>query len=706
MSTITYKISLNNAAAVTLAAAGISSAVLSKKTNGIDTLTIGIKVASIADAPDFAFGDKIDLIKHTASIPAVDDCIFSGTVEDIPPSAMAAGSQIFTYVVKGPANDLQLCDFSQRWTYTDTTDGSSVKDYEPTVVLGSSNLGVRITSGDQVSQVIDYAILRGLNIQSGTFAAGVTTPYDERSNITCWDAIVSMLRYTPDYCLQWDYNTVDVDGHYCPTAHFIAPATMATLSYAKTALSGAAFTPRYDSQVPGILIIFNYTGTYDGNAVKVRTTQTAGNSTHPRRVSLVFDLEGSTTNFAKQTVEVEPYPTDWTGTSGRAWLVTQIPWLADIADADWTVHAVTSDGALTLPNRLISGSIISWMNVDEELETFTADITYTKRDASSGVVTKEQKKVPFKCRSTDATSKEYKKQTEYIEPEPVPSDLASNLYASWSALQFDGQFSFKEQTCTAALKPGMKINITGTITEWATMAALTQDITYDLYSGLTSVTTGSCSRIEADNLMSIYRAARGRRYSTRRLQRDEPADVNGIDGAQGTSQSDTSDGSPADQIHRLRVVDVDGGSRNHQIDLFPATTTFETPANEAATLITPREMVQPYMADGVLKAKLAQVLCSEGYGSEIPLGGSRPADPSSPATRGANSETDLSSSAAYNPLSPGANDGLDIWVSLGSFYDDAAGTPVLKDFRVKLTFPNAICPTISAAAVVTIDQPV
>jgi len=703
---ITHTISINNAVAVTMASLGISSAALGKKTNGVDTLNLTVSLGSIADVASFAFGGKVDLIQTTASIPPVVKCIFSGTVEEIPRQAMGGGNQSVNYVIYGPAYSLQRCDFSQRWTYTSATDGSAIKDYEPTVCLGNSNLGVRITSGVQISEVIDYAILRGVNIAKGTFALGVTTPYDERSNITCWDAIVSMLRYTPDYCIRWDYDTVDGDGHYQPTCHLVNPELMTTAAYAVTSLQSATFVPRLDIQVPGILIIFNFTGSYDGQPVKYRTTQTAGAATDPRRVSLVFELEGMTQTFSRQEIVVEDYPADWTDATGKAWLKAQIPWLASIADGDWSVASVTGNGALELPSRLISGSIIDWMKVDQENETFTAVVTYTKRDAEGGVVTKEKKDIPFTCLSTDATTKEYKQRTDLQEPEPVPSDLAANLFASWNRLHYDGSFSFKEQVCTCTISPGYKVSITGSLTAWATMAAIVQDVTYDLFNGSTSVTTGTCGRLEADNLMSIYRAARGRRFSTRVLQRDEPADENGIPGAQGTSKSDTADGAPADQIHRLRVVDVDAGDLTHQIDLFPATTTFDAPANGAATLITPRERVQPYMVDGVLKAKLAQVLCSDGYGSEIPLGGSRPADPSNPLILGTASEgaSDDALTDTYNGVSPGAYDGVQIFLETRDRYMDA-GSKILYAYGRWLTFPAAIAPTTSAETRIEIDSP-
>ncbi len=703
---ISYLIKHNTAAPATLAASGIGVALLTIKANGLDTLALTVNSASFGGAAAFAFGDTIAVLKRSSDYPATADvCIFVGTVEEIPRQAIGGAEQTLSYVVYGPTYALQRCHFSQQWTYR-TAEGVSTKAYEPTVCLGESNAGVRIASGPQIEQAIDYAIAVGVPILKGTIAAGVTVPFDERQNITCWDAIVSMLRYTPDYVFTWDYNTTD-GGVYTPSATLSAPASMSAVTKAVTSLSSGSLVPRYDIQVPGITIIFNYTDTIDGVTSKTRVTQTAGTTDNPRSLFLAYDLEGYNITYLKQDVEVEDYPADWTAAAGKTWLKAQVPWLATLADGDWTVTSCTGDGASGHPARLISGSVADWMSVDQEPETFTALISYTKKDDSSGVVEQAQKKVQFQCISTDAVTKTYRKQGDFLGPEPVPADLASSLYTSWSRLHWDGSISYREQTCSADLLPGMLLRISGSLAAWASMDAVVQDTTLDLYTGTTSVRCGTCDRLEADNLMAIFRAARGRSFCFRRESRDEPDSSSGdIPGTGSTPKSDTTDGSPAERINRLRIVAQDVNADTQTIDLYPAAVLFEAEADQAAQTIAPRERVVPYMDEGVLKSKLAQVLCSEGYGAEIPVAGTRPADPSSPATRGANTETDFTSSAAYNPLSPGAGeDGLSLWVSMGCFYDHTASPPLLKEFRVKLTFPNAICPAVTAAAAITIEAP-
>lgn len=703
---MTYLIKRNALAPVTLAAAGINSATLNYRANGLDTLTFSIAVASFYATPlAFSHADTIAIIQRPANHPASPDrCVFVGTIERTPPQATAGAEQTHAYEVYGPAYDLQLCEYSQQWTYR-TSAGVSTKSLEPTVCLGESNNGARLTTGGQITEVINHAIARGVKIQLGTIATGVTAPFDERQNIKCWDAIISMLRYTPDYVLHFDYDT-SLAGTYAPTAHLTPPASMPVKALAVTSLFHAEIDPRNDIRVPGIAITFNYTGNIDGTTTRTRATQLAGTPSHPRAVHLAYDLEGTNITYLKQEVEVDAYPTDWLTPAGKTYLENQIPWLASLSE--YTLEAVTRSGTKDYPARLTSGSIASWMQKGQESETITAEIIYTQKDSSSGIVEKATKKVSFTALSTNAKSTTYVQQSSFLGPEPVPPDLATNLYASWNRLHCDGRVTYIAQSCPADILPGHALNITGGLPSWANMKAIVQDASLDLIAGSTTLTTGTCERLEADNLMSIFRAARGRSFCYRRQSRDAPDSSSGdIPGTGTTATSNTADGAPAEQIHRLRVLDKDPSDITHIIDLFPGSTAFATPADKTATTIAPRERLTPYLdAQGKIQAKLVQVLCSDTYGDPIPLGGARPADPTSAVTKGTKTEADNSGSTAYDPLNPGTGeDGASIWLSLGSYYDHTATAPVLKEYRVKLTFPNAICPTISAAESITIDTP-
>ncbi len=705
---ITWLIKKNTDAPVTLADAGVTGCLLTLRANGVDSLVFTQSNDWVA-APTWPWSTKVCLIRRDSDASPTDRCVFVGTVEMTPRQAEGGGPQSITYTALGPTYALQLCDYMQEWAYT-TDAGAASTIYEPTVVLGEDNNGTRLASGGVINHAAAYAVARGVSIDIGTIAAGVTVPFDERSNIKVWDAIVAMLRYTPDYVVWWDYNH-QVSGAYVPALNVTDPATMTAVSRALVngAASGASFTPRYDIRVPGIMIIYRWTGDWDGRTVKSRVTETAGASTDPRRVALVYDLDGVHASFIQQEVEVEDYPADWTGTAGKAALAARIPWLSNLTSSDWSVVSVTRGaGSHNYPARLLNGAVPSWTTKHSENDTFTAKVAYEIKATDTGhTLDKGTKDLTFSAVSTDAVTRTYRKMTEWVEPEPVPTGMAAALFASWNRLHYDGQVTFHGQECDFGIGLAQLLSCTGGLTEWATMAAVVQDVTYDIGGGKVTVKTGTCGRLEADNLMAVYRAARGRRFSYLRLGRDsaDASDGNKIDGASATPNDSVADGTPACLRKRFAVEAADSGSRVHLVDINPAAIAFATAGNAAAQTLQLREVMIPYDDSGTIKAKLAQALCGALYGDPVTLGGGRPADPASPAVLGQDSEgtSDAAVSTAYNGVS--ATTGVSVWVCTRIRFDHSAGTPVLYAYMSKLTWPAAIAPTVSGQTRVEIDTP-
>lgn len=573
MATVTWYIKKNTDAPATLAALGVTGCVPGLKLNGVDAITFTQSNDWLA-APLWPYGTKVALIKRTVDGEVTtDECEFVGTVEGIPRAAQGGGSQALTYVAFGPAYDLQRCDYSQEWTYT-KADGTTAQIYEPTVVLGEDNNGTRLLSGGVISHAASYAISRGVQIDLGTIAAGVAIPLDERDNIKVWDAITAMLSYTPDYGLWFDYNH-QVAGEYVPALNVTAPGDMPAVSKALigVAATTAQFAPRNDIRTPGIQIIYRWTGEYDGREVKSRVIEQAGDCESFKRVSLVFDLEGSRSVFIKQDIEVEDYPADWTSAAGKATLIKLVPSLASIPDADWSVVSCTRPGSVnSYPARLISGTVPDWTDKECESDVFTVRISYYAYSTdTSNLLERGEKIFNFRTVSTNAITKTYKKQTEWVEAEGVPAGLAAALLASWNRLHYDGTVTFHEQDCAFDIKPGMRLRCTGGLAEWETMDAIVQDVTYDLAKGTTTVRVGTCGRLNADNLLAVYRAARGRRFSQRRLGRDsgDGTDGNQIAGPDKTPNDNGSDGTPPCMLKYLAVEHKNASDILHRVEIDP-----------------------------------------------------------------------------------------------------------------------------------------
>jgi hypothetical protein len=618
MSTVTHLIKKNAEEPVTLAAAGITYCAPSYKANGVDTLVFSQSRNWLA-ASGWPHLTKVALLERTVDGETTTDrCLFVGWVEGIPRQAAGGGSQSLTYTAYGPAYALQRCDYSQEWTYT-KDDGTTGTAYEPTVVLGEDNNGTRLTSGQVISHAAAYAISRGVPIDLGTVAAGVAVPIDERDNIKVWDAAVAMLSYTPDYVLWFDYDH-QVDGVYVPALNLTAPGSMTAVTKALIGATaeGARFDPRYDIQVPGIQITYRWTGEYDGRTVKSRYVDSAGDVDDYRRVSLVYDLEGSRSVFVSQDVEVQGYPADWTDATGKAALVALIPTLAQLPLADWSVTSVTRAASVhAYASRLLSGSVPAWTGKHTERDTFAVRIAYSAYASDTDHLLEEgSKDFTFTAVSTDAITKTYRKQSEWVEAETVPAGLAAALYASWNRLHYDGQVTFHEQRALFDMLPGMLLRCTGGLTEWETMDAVIQDVSVDLATGTTTVRVGTCGRLQADNLLAIFRAARGRRFSLLRLGRDDgdATDGNQVEGAEKTPNDTVASGVPPCLRQRFAVEAKNANDTLHRVEISPASLSPDdigTPEDIAQTLeLRPIELMEK---DGPTEAGDARVAIYKAY---------------------------------------------------------------------------------------------
>ena len=602
----TYLIQLNAGTLQTLEAAAITSLQLHYVSNGVDTLTLTKKWSLLSGiVQPYAYGDIIRLFYRDPLATPTDKCVFVGKIETLPLQAdpLNTGS---TYIAKGPTFDLQRCDYSQSWYYRNAL-GELAQDFDPNVCLCDNN-GNRITTGQQIAAVVNYAATRGLNVATGTIAPGMFAPYDQKSNITCWDAVIAMLRFTPDHVVWWDYDN-KVSGAYVPALNATASTAMPAVMLAHNALNQISLSARHDLVVPGIQVIFDMTSTVDSQTYRSRSLQTAGDHTHPRRLSLLYPLDGFHSTTQKQPIEVEAYPPLGTDAATKSWAHANVLWLRRLIYTEWKLKSVTRSGSLALPNRLTKGSAPDWLErkVDFEEENITLKVEYTVKNAGGTAIKKETKDITIKVTSTAAVSKTYTRQGSFQSAEEEPTNFAADLYASWSVLHYAGSLGLKQQTPSPSLRPGQVINVTGAVAAWATMAAIIQDTTINLPSGQITHNLGPCPRLEADTLMAIFRSVRARRFSTERMTRNNPDDTADIWGSSINPASSISDGAPSDKTEHMTIESADG---TKTISLQSTDLT-----GEGAQVMKPRE-IKVIESDGatppVLTQKKYQIMATEG----------------------------------------------------------------------------------------------
>jgi hypothetical protein len=192
-------------------------------------------------------------------------------------------------------------------------------------------------------------------------------------------------------------------------------------------------------------------------------------------------------------------------------------------------NRLTADGAAIndeLVHELIGGSITDWMEnyqgIVKEEQIVSAYIAYEVTSPSDA--TKKSREVHrFTARilATNAQQRTYNFVTDnsYTEPEAIPSGLAASVLAAIDTLPWDGRFELVEQECTGLARVGKVVNLTGSLTAWATMAALVQRVKFMLDAGRTEITVGPPRQIGPDDLVEIYRVNRYRERVTSYMTR-------------------------------------------------------------------------------------------------------------------------------------------------------------------------------------------
>jgi hypothetical protein len=626
--TINWYVSSNGTSWTLCSTAGICNPVLTYRTNGIDELTWQMPGDFLAD-PAYSYGSTIYLACGvTTDGTTVYTCRFVGRITSIPRQA-ASASEVLSYRASGGWWWLEQVTYAQQWQTIRSLDNALVNTNILRVVLGQSDAGLYIDSGAQISSAVAYAIAVGAPLALGTIDTLATLPCSEHICLRCADVIRQLLRFQPDVVCWFDYDN-RVDGVPVPKFYCRAPANLSTVSVPvlATDLDTITMTPRYDIQVPGVHIMYEQTHTYNGASYRNIATDDAGTATDARAPGLYFELQGSSAQTVEQAVVVVDYPAS-PYTDKTFWRAIQ-PWLDEILDADLAIQNVTRDGVASplLPSYMSEGQIPPWMlsacGLHAEVETWEADISYTRKVSGTTHEKVELKHVSVKLLSTDAVTKTYSSLVSYSSGESLPSGVAAALYASWSRLHWDGQFRMVEAEASFQAMPGSLVNLTGGRSEWSTMAALVQDVTVDLTSGATTIRTGTCGRLEADSLMALWRGAHFRRFSWNRNTRtDASLNSSGAKVSGGTKLArSVADSADAGQAKIKRYTGTDSGSRAQNVLIDPSAITFANAPDAAAKTMQIREIrVLEKQGDGTYKAKLAQVLCSDIYNAGDAMAG-------------------------------------------------------------------------------------
>jgi hypothetical protein len=467
-----------------------------------DMVTFRAENTASDAAPVFAYGSTIQLLRD--GVPW-----FYGRVVQVPGRATAKLEEQL-YRVAGPWWYLENLVFQQTWQVTNGTTLALTPTNKSRLVLGQAPDGTKFSTGAAIREVMAYATARGVPITVGTITPNATVPYAESLDRSCAEVIRNFLRWTPDAMTAFDYTTTP---YPTMSIRLRADAPVISLPAYGAPVSALELTPRYDLQVPAVVLKFEQTNDIDGDTYTSLIVQSAPpTATGDEFGALVmtFDLSGARATYHHQPVVTTPLPQSDTDPAAIPFWQTKFAWLKDFAASDLSVVAgtlaVVIDDPADFPDLTPASATLHYSGAatEESGEVFDAN---------------NQRVVYTRVMGTNADTGTYSRLTSETDAEPVPEGLAAAIYAATGVLQYDGALELTEQECSGAAVPGQLLNLTGGRADWAAMQAQVQRVEENIDLGQTTIVVGPAKHLGQTQITAWLRANRERRVSYRLSER-------------------------------------------------------------------------------------------------------------------------------------------------------------------------------------------
>lgn len=387
-----------------LAGWGIRAPRVTWRNLDVDEMTFFIPRTDTLAAPVFAVGDELILRRGSVGW-------FRGKVQK-PEAYGTAKTEGDAYLVRNAWHDLSRTTYQQNWCI------NGVPQLTPRVTLGQNQFGQKISVGRQISEILTYALTKGVLVAPGALPEAVDCWLEEVRDLTCAGAIRKVLRLMPNAVGWCDYSAGGVPVLAVQPNDALAAVTLdATAGDTLAEFSGIG--PRSDLVPAGVTFI--YLGTE-------RALDTGGGD-------------------------------------GR------------------TRTTITRDSA-GAENGI--GAIVAIIELNEG--------------------------------------------------ETAPAGLAAAYWAALQVVQWEGAVRLLEENCTGTLRPGKVLNISNGRAEWATMRAVVQTVTEDLFSGETVAQLGPPEHLAPQDFVQQQQIARLRPAPTP-FPNVQSCAVADPDGSQGDAEN-------------------------------------------------------------------------------------------------------------------------------------------------------------------------
>ena len=476
--------------------------------NGLKKGAAEYKIAKAAIVRRNAAGDELKLSFADGEFSAAfawEDTVevflggerkFFGKVSKTPTKVTASGG-LREVRVHSPWRELEEIVYQQAWTLDASAKPSVMRSK---VILGQNAQGAKISVSAQIADIIGYAISCGASLCAGEIGATAEMLYDEARDITCAQALLRALKWSPDCSVFFDYSASGA-----PSLNIVPRASLqsADIDEFGGCVREISVCPRPDLAVSGVSVKYereDTEGEYSRLSVDEENYPEGFDSASKRALVMSVDLDGSRASCSVYELDCETI-----NPSSEQWWKKRAPSLRKPESISILSH---SRELGNYPRELLSGSLNASLGFEGESERIDAKIKTVSADGTTAV-----RDVSVIVRATNATGgKHYVwRVSQYAEPRPF--GLARAIYEAASAMTYEGSAVLIGSR--AEDFAGKKINvISAENPEWATMNSPVVSCEEDLFKQTTSLKFGPPKHLYPDDISELFRINRSRKIPT------------------------------------------------------------------------------------------------------------------------------------------------------------------------------------------------
>ena len=483
--------------------------------------------------------------------------------------------------------DLENLTFQQTWRALGL-DGETISDtpYSQLNLFQDFTTGVLVTNGAQIEEIIAWAVLCGVSVQAGTIDLGwYLQPYPA-SAVSCASAAQICLKPCPGAAC-WVDMTTEPPTFHCRERYYHQAIS---LPYRSGSHRSSELTPRYDMQVPQVVIQYRQAVSVNGarwtnfgvDAWPLDATLDAGVRAGKQVGAMVVPIQLADYNRKDLTLKVtaaalgNPPSLDWwkskkpalAGYSDLTYVAGSLKVLNE-AGEDITGTSVLSD----FPNEYKDGLVSTWMRngygetVQVATVTLQAKFTYSAKDAQETTWLKvhadRPQQVSVNVRLTNSAVGTINYSTiETLDPGQTPvANLAQYTWTLLSQLFWEGSHSIVERNASGApevttiVDCRYALNLTGGNPAWESMLAPLCSVDIDFTRGTTFLQFGLPKQVgpsDLEGLLQFYKWRNIFNNPNLRTTGNAPGSNDQVDG--NTAKENTSDSEAAPTLLSLSFI--------------------------------------------------------------------------------------------------------------------------------------------------------